>query len=220
TGLVEMLRRRDIREIVCVDADCGSLAGTSSLAKVLDLAPLECGVRIQINLDPLRADDKAPGPAYAERTVTVGFFRRGPNWKQDVGIIWYSKPGLSQDMSAALLGFGEGHPDFPVTSTTDQFFDSSTYLAYRELGRHNARRIRKARRQLASYFVELNLPTAVPDDSERARLLVALESARSDDRWVVQELARTTRFMPESDRVDFLLAVHKVLLETNASVSQ
>ncbi|HNN48651.1 MAG TPA: hypothetical protein PKM12_06740, partial [Marmoricola sp.] len=95
-----------------------------------------------------------------------------------------------------------------------------TYLAYRELGRHNARRIRKARRQLASYFVELNLPTAVPDDSERARLLVALESARSDDRWVVQELARTTRFMPESDRVDFLLAVHKVLLETNASVSQ
>ncbi|HNN48911.1 MAG TPA: hypothetical protein PKM12_08040, partial [Marmoricola sp.] len=117
TGLVEMLRRRDIREIVCVDADCGSLAGTSSLAKVLDLAPLECGVRIQINLDPLRADDKAPGPAYAERTVTVGFFRRGPNWKQDVGIIWYSKPGLSQDMSAALLGFGEWHPDFPVTST-------------------------------------------------------------------------------------------------------
>lgn len=220
TGLVEILRRPDIHEIVCVDADCGSLEGTSSLAKVLDLAPLECGVRIQINLDPLRADDEGPGPAYAERTVTVGFFRRGPSWKQDVGIIWYSKPGLSRDMSAALLGFSEGHPDFPVTSTTDQFFDSSTYLAYRELGRHNARRIRKARRQLASYFVELNLPTAAPNDADRARLLAAVESARNDKRWVVQELARTARFMPESDRVDFLLAVRKVLLETNSSASQ
>ncbi len=169
TGLVEMLRRGDINEVVCIDADCGSLEATSSLGKALDLAPLECGVHLQVNLDPLRVRRGAAfGPGYAERTVTVGFFRRGPFWSDAVGVLWYSKPGLTADMSAALLGFREMHPDFPVVSTSDQFFDSSTYVAYRELGRYNGACIRAARAQLVEFLdgLEASRP---PGHADRAR---------------------------------------------------
>ena len=214
TGLVEMLRRRDIREIVCIDADCGSLGATSSLGKVLDLAPLECGVSIQLNLDTLRAHGDDAGPGYAERTVTVGFFRQGPTWGSDVGVIWYAKPGLSRDMSTALLGFRESHPDFPVISTADQFFDSSTYVAYRELGRHNGRRIRKARAELVAFLRGLDLPAGDVSDSTRRRVLTTLDQDLTEQPWVAQELVHALHFMRTGDRVAFLVSIERVLAAT------
>ena len=157
TGLVEMLRRQDVREIVCIDADCGTLQATSSLGKAMDLAPLECDVHIQANLDPLRAPVSDDGiVAYAARTATVGFFRQGSDWS-NTGVLWYTKPGLTKDMPASMLGYRETHPDYPTTKTSDQFFDSSTYIAYRELGRYNGRQIVKARKALVDFLSKIEV---------------------------------------------------------------
>jgi hypothetical protein len=215
TGLVEMLRRKDIREIVCIDADCGSLEATSSLGKAMDLAPLECGVQIQANLDPLRAshsDSSAPG--YAQRTTTVGFFRVGSDWGS-VGVLWYTKPGLTEDMSAALLGFRETHPDYPVVTTTDQFFDSSTYIAYRELGRYNGQQILTARQRLVAFLQDIDVST-------EAGLLDRLEAAlESHQHWVVADLVHAMHFAPSAaKKVAFLRAVRTTLSATTDSVGQ
>lgn len=212
TGLVEMLRRRDIHEIVCIDADCGSLGAATSLGKVLDLAPLECGVSIQINLDPLRARAGEVGPGYADRTVAVGFFRQGHSWAGDVGVLWYAKPGLSEDMSATLLGFRETHADFPIISTVDQFFDSSTYVAYRELGRHNGRAIKNARRQLVGFLKALKLQSTAEEV-----VLTSLDTDPGERPWVVQELVHAVHVVPQDERMAFLVAIEQALAATTAA---
>ena len=150
TGLVELLRPRVEgekmpREVIAIDADPGDPGSVHQLSQAIDLALLECGVRIHIDLDPVRAfSDKPGGPAYARRSVALGVMRKGGSW----GLLWYGKPVLSKDSPTPLLAHREIDPEFPHTSTVDQFFDTSTYVAYRDLGRFNAREIKRGRAAL------------------------------------------------------------------------
>lgn len=213
TGIVEMLRRPAIRELVCIDADSGALDATSSLGKAMDLAPLECGVTIRANLDPLRARlGGTRAPDYAERSVTVGFFQeRGAG--TGTGVLWYAKPALTRDMPSALLGFRETHHDFPTVSTVDQFFDSSTYVAYRELGRHNAHQILRARRRLVELLELLDLAAA----SEEAALQQLDRAATQTDpapHWVAGDLLLAAQLLPEGQRLEFLRSVNATLALT------
>ncbi len=146
TGLVELLRKGDFREVVCVDADPGPGDAVKSISEAIDLAYLETGARVHLDLDPLRARrETSRAPEYSERSVSVGFFESAVG---HVGLLWYAKPALTEDMPAALLAHRETHPDFPRISTLDQFFDTSTFVAYRNLGRYNALVIRTARAEL------------------------------------------------------------------------
>jgi hypothetical protein len=207
TGLVEMLRRPYIREIVCVDADSGPGDALSSLGKALELAPLECNVRVWINLDPLRAKTRpsAHSPAYAERTVNLGFFTRDRDVRS-TGILWYSKPGLTADLYQNLLGFAEAHADFPRASTLNQFFDTASFAAYRDLGRFNAREILKARARLLSLVTDLDGKTT---DQIRDDMLD--EIAKPDCHWVTREFDQALRHRPRGDWPDFVTAIHTVL---------
>jgi hypothetical protein len=188
TGLVEMLRHADITEVVCVDADDGPGDATNSLGKAIDIAPLECGVRIDISLDPLRAapsDSKAP--SYAPRTVNVGFVVDAVgdfDSKQRVGVVWYCKPGLTRAMPAELLAFHESHQDYPRTNTVNQFFDTSTFVAYRDLGRYNARMILEARAELQAALLKVRAA-----GTGAGAALTAMTEA-DDAHWVVLELHR------------------------------
>ncbi|MDQ4055669.1 MAG: hypothetical protein M3237_23660 [Actinomycetota bacterium] len=153
TGLVELLRRTDISEVVCVDADSGPGDATGSISKAIDLAALECGVRVHLNLDPLRA--KLAGtraPDYCKRNLNLGFFTRTGHRQGDegpaYGVLWYTKPGLTETMPAALLAYRELNASYPRIGTVDQFFDTATYVAYRDLGRYNATQVRLARVEL------------------------------------------------------------------------
>ena len=65
-------------------------------------------------------------------------------------MLWYAKPALTQDMPPKLLAYREVDPTFPRVSTINQFFHLAQFEAYRDLGRYNGRRIRIARRQLAT----------------------------------------------------------------------
>src|SRR6185437_5735362 len=100
-------------------------------------------------------------------------------------------------------------------------FDSATYVAYRELGRHNGRRIRKARTELGAFLTSLDLPDqdaleALPDKT-RARIVGRLEEEVDDRPWVVEELLRAISFMPDRDRVAFLVGVSAALAGTTGS---
>jgi hypothetical protein len=207
TGLVEMLRRTDILEVVCIDADAGPADAVSSLGKALDLAPLECNVQVWINLDPLRA--RASGgraPSYAPRTVNVGFFTRVGD--ERVGVLWYAKPGLAQLMPQNLLAFRETHADFPHVSTLDQFFDTSSFIAYRGMGRYNAREILIARRTLQQLVGALRGKT--PDKvSEHLNT----ELAEDDCHWVVQELRDALRWRSPDEWDTFCVSVAGALAD-------
>ncbi|TDW22653.1 hypothetical protein [Kribbella kalugense] len=190
TGLVELLRMADITEIVCVDADSGPGDATSSLGKAIAIAPSECDIRIDISLDPLRATPSGSRvPAYSPRTVNIGFFTKGAGSftaETPVGVLWYAKPGLAKDMPASLLAFHERYPTYPRESTLNQFFDTASFVAYRNFGRYNAGEILLARERLQEALAKL-----VPIDDP-----VVFGKSLSDMlcepscHWAVAELSR------------------------------
>jgi hypothetical protein len=190
TGLVELLRIPEITEIVCVDADSGPGDATSSLGKAIAIAPSECDIRIDISLDPLRATPSSSRvPAYSPRTVNIGFFTKGAGSFTDqtpVGVLWYAKPGLAKEMPAALLAFHERYPTYPRESTLNQFFDTASFVAYRNFGRYNARQILLARRKLQEALDELLMI------SEPVLLGKRLKAMACDpeSHWAITELSR------------------------------
>jgi hypothetical protein len=202
TGLVELLRIPEVTEIVCVDADSGPGDATNSLGKAIAIAPSECDIRIDVSLDPLRA---APSdsrvPAYSPRTVNIGFFTKGAGFFTEetrVGVLWYAKPGLTQGMPASLLAFHERYPSYPRETTLNQFFDTATFVAYRNLGRHNADQILQARVRLQETLTEL-IAIADPVQLDDRLSVLACDPA---GHWVIAELARAARSAVGPDSSD------------------
>jgi hypothetical protein len=150
TGLVELLRNRLYREVVCVDADSGPGNTARSISKAIDLAQLECGATVTINLDCLRSHRApTPGRDYSPRSVNLGIVRRRVGEGDHLTLLWYTKPALTQDMPPQLLSYREVDATFPRVSTVDQFFHVAQFAAYRNLGRYNARMVVQARAELA-----------------------------------------------------------------------
>ena len=194
-GLVELLRRDSIREVVCVDADPGDQTRVNQLAKAVDLAQLECNVTVLIDLDPLRALPTGDGPAYAERSVAMGVLKRGNVW----GLIWYGKAVLGLDSPTTLLAHREFDPQFPHTSTVDQFFDVATYKAYRDLGRYNAHEIKRGRKALREALgAAAGLPQLPPDKD-------------APGRWAIRDFLRVAKDLDVAERTALLAQVRELL---------
>jgi hypothetical protein len=207
TGLVEMLRNPEITEVVCIDADSGPGDAVSSLTKAIKIAQPECGVNIDISLDPMRTAPSASfAPAYAPRAVNIGFltYKAGAFDAGDpVGVLWYSRPALTADMPQRLLAFHEGQQDYPRASTLNQFFDVATFQAYRDLGRDSARELVEARTLLVQFLSDLP-PT-------QAQILARLDLLK-DQHWVFEELARGARATGQLFLVkEFCQSVHATL---------
>lgn len=146
TGLVELIRDSDFTEVVCIDADEKPRQTVTQIAQAINLAALECGTEIKLSLDPLRGPaDAGRGGDYSPQSVALGLIQRGDR----VGLLWYAKPVLTADAPLDLLSYAECDPDYPATSTVDQFFHIAQFKAYRDLGRFNARQIVIARYELA-----------------------------------------------------------------------
>ena len=212
TGLVELLRRGDVAEIVCIDADMGPGDAASSVSKAINIAPQECGVHVRLDTDPLRTViRRTNAPDYSPRNVTIGFFSQSQLWRpeSELGVIWYAKPGLVSDMPSELLAFREDHPDFPRITTTDQFFDVGTFVAYRDLGRYNATEILLARLALRATLSTL-LTSGVDTVAQ-----LAVVAADPESHWVVAELsaARLALRVADEQLTPFLRAVQEAVPE-------
>jgi hypothetical protein len=183
TGVVEMTRSGQVDEIVCLDASGVAVTSTTALAEAIGLAPLECAVRIDIDLDPVWAKPDSPGAAgYAERPVALGTITYLPRHDQQhgpIGLLWYAKPTLCRDTPSEQRAFHERYPKFPATSTADQFFDTEQFENYRALGRDAARRIVLARAVLVDAVRHA-------DTLEDLR---ASPARQQDHGWAVGELA-------------------------------
>jgi hypothetical protein len=145
TGLVELIRDRNIDEVVCLDADEKPRETATEIAAAISLAKLECNADIRLNLDVLRGPrDGWRGTDYSPQSVALGVITRGDH----IGLLWYAKPVLTRETPLELLSYAEGDNTFPITSTIDQFFHTAQFKAYRDLGRHNAAVVIEARKAL------------------------------------------------------------------------
>ena len=212
TGLVELLRTSDCREIVCIDADAGPGNLASSISKAIDLAWLECQCRIVMDLDVLRTKAVvSPGRDYSLRSVNLGLIERDNLGQPSVSLLWYAKPAVTRDMPLQLLSYREVDPTFPRVSTVNQFFHFAQYSAYRDLGRYNAEQLLEARDALV---------VAATDAATYNGLCTAAQESGAS--WALQELVRLisdiARRSPPEERADrrlqIYLQVREVLTET------
>jgi hypothetical protein len=201
TGLVELLRSRDVSEAVCIDADSGPGNLATSIARAVDLAKLECDARVVLRLDQLRADrDPSPGRDYSPRSVNLGLVQRHyPGEKEDrIALLWYAKPALTQDMPPHLLAYREVDRTFPRVSTVNQFFHIAQFAAYRDLGRFNASMMIAARRILVDALAQ----HATYAEFAGARQKVPRKQVDRRPDWVLDELVGLIEQLAQLQPVD------------------
>lgn len=131
-GLYELVRRR-CRFIILSDAEEDREFKLEGIGGAIRKCRNDFGVVISLNLEALQP---VGNPARSLLHYSVGTIRY-PGEK-DCGTLIYIKSSLTDDEPVDLAEFGKRHPEFPHTSTANQFFDESHFESYRELGHHIA----------------------------------------------------------------------------------
>lgn len=130
-GVYELLRRR-CRTIIAIDGECDPQHHFEGLLKLVRMAWIDLGVRIEPDLRDLRPD--AAGLCNAHFIVTRIAY---PNNQE--GWLLYVKLSMTGNESEYLKEFRQAHPNFPHDSTAQQLFGEAQWEAYRALGEHVGR---------------------------------------------------------------------------------
>ncbi len=122
-GLIPLLEQK-LSHVVVVDGTADP--GGQDLARAISAARADLGVRVEID----------PGPIRDGEAASV----RGRILYPDgsVGEIFLLAVGLTPTSPWDLLELARRNPDFPGTSTVNQFFSRELFDAYRTLGEHAA----------------------------------------------------------------------------------
>lgn len=135
-GLVELLRERpDV--VFCVDASGDRPDSFQTLHEAIELAIVELGIDIDIDLTRLRR-----GRGMPLDSVVVGTIRY-PDAIPDArpAVLVYGKSQLSEVAVAALLQYGAIDDRFPNYSTIDQFLTEAEHVQLVALGHHLGERM-------------------------------------------------------------------------------
>ena len=127
-GLYELIRRR-CKYIIVSDVGADPDYAFQSLAKVIEMARVDFGTRINLRVKSLQPQGKHRFSAASFVLGTVDYPEPGSHGK-----IVYVKPVVTSDMPEDIHGYRRNCPIFPNESTANQFFDESQFEAYRELG--------------------------------------------------------------------------------------
>ena len=145
-GLYELIRRR-CRYIILSDAEEDEKFKLEGIGGAIRKCRVDFGVAIDLDLDALKP---LGDPAVSRLHYTVGNILYPERaW----GKLVYVKSSLTGDEPLDLIEFGKEHPEFPHTSTADQFFDESHFESYRALGQHVASGI---------FYHDMELPLVIP----------------------------------------------------------
>lgn len=130
-GVYELLRRR-CRTIIAIDGECDPQHHFEGLLKLVRMAWIDLGVRIEPDLRDLRPD--AAGLCNAHFIVTrIAYPDEQEGW------LLYLKLSMTGNESEYLKEFRQAHPNFPHDSTAQQLFGEAQWEAYRALGEHVGR---------------------------------------------------------------------------------
>jgi hypothetical protein len=134
-GLVELLRERpDV--VCCIDATDEPPGTFRALRDAIDLALVELGVDVDIDLSPLGRRGSLPADCAAEGVIAY------PDWLGGgTGRLLYGRAQLSEAAGPALLQYGAVDDRFPDYGTADQFLSPTEYDELVALGEHVGDRI-------------------------------------------------------------------------------
>ncbi|MBN9520314.1 hypothetical protein J0H58_17585, partial [bacterium] len=134
SGVYELIRRR-CRFVVAVDAAQDRDDASENLAALVRLVRADFGIRIEIDTTPLRK-----GPDGLSRWhVAVGLIRYDDVDDHALaGTLVFVRSSLTGDEPSDVRQYAATHPEYPHTSTADQFFDDAQFESYRMLGEHAA----------------------------------------------------------------------------------
>ncbi|MEP4147873.1 MAG: hypothetical protein ABJL54_11660 [Halioglobus sp.] len=130
-GIYQLLRRR-CKTIICSDGECDPELQCGGLVKLVRLAAIDLGVRIDIDLSPLHRKGVAgkSGAHFVVGEIDYGNGERGQ--------LYYIKASLTGDENPYVHEYQQRNKDFPHESTAEQFFTEEQFEAYRALGSHMA----------------------------------------------------------------------------------
>lgn len=132
TGIYELVRRR-CRYIVACDAEHDPEYDFPGVAGAIRKCHADFGVRIEIDLEPLRArGDSRRSPAAAQvGRISYPATRTEPAFE---GRLLLIKSTLTGSEPADVASYGNGDGSFPHVSTANQMFDEDAFESYRKLG--------------------------------------------------------------------------------------
>ncbi|MCU1361012.1 MAG: hypothetical protein JWN99_2301 [Ilumatobacteraceae bacterium] len=134
-GLVELLRERP--DVVCSIDASGDRPGTfQTLHEAIELALIELGIDIDIDLGPLKRDTAIPLDCAAE-----GLIHYPASMGGGTGRLLYGRYQLSEASTPGLLQYGALDAKFPGYSTADQFLSEVEHDQLVALGHHVGDRI-------------------------------------------------------------------------------
>jgi hypothetical protein len=134
-GLVELLRERpDV--VCCIDASGDQPGSFRTLHEAVELALIELGVDVDLDVTRLRRDTAMPLDCAAEGVITYP-----PSMGGGTGRLLYGRYQLSEASAPTLLQYGALDDRFPDYSTADQFLSEVQYDQLVLLGAHVGDRI-------------------------------------------------------------------------------
>lgn len=191
-GIYELVRRR-CRFIVASDAGQDPLRTFDDLGNAIERIRTDLGIDIDLDLEPLRLDEKARSRA----RCAVGVIHYDEDTR---GYLVYIKATLTGGETTDISRYVSGCETFPHETTADQWFDETQFECYRRLGEQTAEDIFGAvgtRSELADRTSEdifLNLRKRwQPETPHRSRCPRHTE-----------ELNRIIRSLREDERLTFL----------------
>ena len=135
-GLVELLRERpDV--VFCVDASGDRPDSFQTLHEAIELAIVELGIDIDIDLTRLQRGRGMPLDSVVVGTIRYPDAAPG-TWPAE---LVYGKSQLSETAVAALLQYGAIDDRFPDYSTIDQFLTEAEHIRLVALGHHLGERM-------------------------------------------------------------------------------
>ncbi|TPW11700.1 MAG: hypothetical protein FD127_3082 [Acidimicrobiaceae bacterium] len=131
-GLVELLRERpDV--VFCLDASGDRPDSFQTLHEAIELAIVELGVDVDIDLSRLRRSGTMPIDSVATGTIRYS--------DGTTAVLVYGKSQLSEAAGQGLLQYGALDDRFPDYSTIDQYLTEIEHLQLVALGHHIGERM-------------------------------------------------------------------------------
>jgi len=125
-GIYPLLKRR-CRLIIISDAGADPKFKMDDLANLQRKARIDLGINIELNMTPLRPNEKGNVEQYYVKGII-----HYPNDKN--GTLLYIKTAMTGNESEDLLAYRRQNTSFPDETTADQFFNEAQFESYRKLG--------------------------------------------------------------------------------------
>jgi hypothetical protein len=133
-GVYELLRRR-CKFIIAVDGEQDPQMTFHALTTLQRLAHIDLGVKIDINLDNLRLNERGMTRSHFS-FCRIAYPHGTRDGKPLCGYLLYVKLSLTGNEGEFIRRFRLDDPSFPHDTTADQFFTEAQFEAYRSLGEH------------------------------------------------------------------------------------